>query len=209
MGVRGDIKGYINFTNEIWYDLFRLSGKGKKYIIKEDADELCLHYEIEEVRVGCGGSNPVAYCELVPFEFEHLDFQVIADEASFRHPCWAYIHDFLHDFLMCGVDEIKHRGKLDKSWLDTIWSEFELNDEAFDAVLDDDNVEPDADDYMFENGEWVSGFSDAFSNANPYAYALDAYASIDEEELREWAGEDWEDEVEPIYRKIKELHSNA
>jgi hypothetical protein len=207
MGVRGDIKGYINFSNEVWFDLFRLSGKGKDYIVNEDADELCIYYLIEDVRVGCGGGNPVAYCDLVPYDLQHLDLGLMADYASFYHPCWAYIHEFLHDFLMCGVDEIKHRGNLDKGWLDTIWSEFELNDEAFDNVLDNGDVNPDADNYEFEDGEWVQGFEDACTNANPYGYALEAYASIDEQELREWAGEDWEDEVKPIYEKIKELVS--
>jgi hypothetical protein len=207
MGVRGDIKGHITFTNEVWFDLFRLSGKGKKHIIKEDADELTLHYLVEDVRVGCGGGNPADYCELVPYDLQHLDFGLMAEYASFYHPCWEYIHEFLHDFLMAGVDEIKFRGNLDRSWLDTIWCELDLGYSAYDNVLENGGVNPDADYYIFEDGEWSQGFEDACTNANPYGYALDAYDALTKEELMEFAGEDWETEVEPIYNKIKELVS--
>lgn len=206
MGVRGDIKGSITFTNEVWFDLFRLSGKGKNHIVLEDADELTLHYVVEDVRVGCGGGNPVAYCDLVPFEFQHLDLGLVVEYAEFYHPCWEYIHEFLHDFLMAGIDELKFRGNLDKSWLDTIWSELDLAVDAFDNVLDNGDVSPDADNYIFEDGEWVQGFEDAYTNADAYAYALEAFGELDKQVLKEFAGEDWETEVEPIYNKIMELY---
>lgn len=206
MGVRGDIKGSITFTNEVWFDLFRLSGKGKNHIVLEDADELTLHYVVEDVRVGCGGGNPVAYCDLVPYEFQHLDLGLMAEYAEFYHPCWEYIHEFLHDFFMAGVDEIKFKGNLDKSWLDTIWSELDMFSDAFDNVLDNADVSPDADNYIFEDGEWVQGFEDAYTNADAYAYALEAFGELDKQVLKEFAGEDWETEVEPIYNKIMELY---
>jgi hypothetical protein len=206
MGVRGDIRGSITFTNEVWFDLFRLSGTGKHYIINENADELTLHYDLEDVRVGCGGGNPVAYCDLVPFEFQHLDFGLMADYAEFYHPCWDYIHNFLHDFMDCGIDELSRRADLDKDWLETIWSELDLGATAFDNVIDNGDVNPDADNYVFEDGEWSQGFDDACSNACPYVCALEAYGEMDKQVLIELAGDDWEDEVEPIYNKIMELY---